>query len=81
MKIVAGVLRAHRKKNEFRHSDVLAFGPPGLSAGNVSERLADLETLGVVESRTDPKDGRRTMWSLVLDPEQAEIPTEERIID
>jgi len=80
-KIFAGVLRAHRQKTEFSATDVLAHAPDGPAKSTVSNRLDDLEDLGVVESRSDPDDGRRVIWSLILDPEQSEIPVEERFVN
>ena len=77
------ILRAHRQRGgEFRRGDVLAFADD-VGATTVTDTLragAEHEP-PVLERRSDPDDGRRNLWSLRLDDEQAEIPVSERFIE
>lgn len=84
-KVWIGILRAHRQRGggEFRRGDVLAFADDDVGATTVTETLqaGEEHEPAVLESRDDPQDGRKTLWSLRLDDEQAEIPVSERFID
>lgn len=78
------ILRAHRQRGgEFRRGDVLAFADDDVGETTVTEtlRAGEMHDPPVLESRDDPEDGRRTLWSLCLDDPQSEIPVSERFID